>query len=88
MGPSLLFHLGGDEGGLAAFCERYAESFNRWWDDLGQPHLDDATTKRLEDGLAPGFAGRSVAELAARRDEVVAATHGNSASVAAPSSEP
>lgn len=85
MGPTLLFHLGGDDGGLAAFCERYADSFNRWWDDLGQPHLDDATTKRLVDGLASGPATHSVEELTARRDEVltavVAATHGDSVAV-------
>ena len=88
MGPNLLFHLGGDEGGLATFCERYAESFNRWWDDLGQPHLDEVTAKRLVDGLAARSAGHSVPELAARRDEVlaavVAATHGTGATDVAP----
>jgi 3-hydroxyacyl-CoA dehydrogenase len=40
MGPTMLFHLGGDDGGLTAFCERYADSFHRWWDDLGKPRLD------------------------------------------------
>jgi 3-hydroxyacyl-CoA dehydrogenase len=52
MGPTLLFHLGGDDGGIAAFCERYADSFHRWWDDLGTPRLDDATVRRLVDGIA------------------------------------
>lgn len=81
MGPTLLFHLGGDDRGLAAFYERYANSFNRWWDDLGEPHLDDATARRLIDGLSTGTAAHDVAELASRRDAlltaVVAATHGN-----------
>ena len=54
MGPTLLFHLGADEGGLASFCERYADSFNRWWDDLGEPRLDEATAARLVEGLAAG----------------------------------
>ncbi|MFN8195810.1 MAG: 3-hydroxyacyl-CoA dehydrogenase NAD-binding domain-containing protein [Nocardioidaceae bacterium] len=80
MGPTTLFHLGGDDGGLAAFCERYADSFNRWWDDLGSPHLDGATAARLADGVDEATGERSVAELAAARDavltEVVAATHG------------
>lgn len=80
MGPTSLFHLGGDEGGLAAFCERYTDSFNRWWDDLGSPHLDGATAARLVEGITDATAGRSVEELAAQRDEVlaavVAATHG------------
>ena len=81
MGPTLLFHLGGDDGGLAAFCERYADSFNRWWDDLGRPHLDAATAQRLVDGLAMGSGSQSVEALAARRDAlltaVVAATYGS-----------
>ncbi|MGW7692965.1 3-hydroxyacyl-CoA dehydrogenase family protein [Streptomyces asiaticus] len=53
MGPTLLFHLGAGEGGLEAFCECYADSFNRWFDDLGRPHLDEATSRRLVDGLRP-----------------------------------
>ena len=40
MGPTMLFHLGGGPGGLRDFCDRYADSFNRWWDDLGKPHLN------------------------------------------------
>jgi 3-hydroxyacyl-CoA dehydrogenase len=80
MGPTLLFHLAADENGLATFCERYAVSFNRWWDDLGQPHLDPATVARLVDGLAPVTGSVPHTELAARRDAlvtaVVAATHG------------
>jgi carnitine 3-dehydrogenase len=80
MGPTQLFHLGADENGLATFCERYADSFNRWWDDLGDPRLDEATVARLVEGLAPVTEAVSYADLAARRDAlvtaVVAATHG------------
>lgn len=80
MGPTTLFHLGGDDGGLAAFCQRYADSFNRWWDDLGTPHLDEATIARLVAGVTEATAGRSIDDLAAERDavltSVVAATHG------------
>lgn len=47
MGPTTLFHLGGDDGGLADFCARYADSFNRWWTDLGTPELDSATIATL-----------------------------------------
>lgn len=72
MGPTTLFHLGGDEGGLADFCARYAESFNRWWDDLGTPHLDPATVERLVSGF-----GTSTTEefhaLTARRDTLLTA---------------
>lgn len=75
MGPTGLFDLGAD-GGLAQFCANYTDSFNRWWDDLGTPHLDAETAARLTDGLART---ESVGVRAARRDrtltEVVAATH-------------
>ncbi len=47
MGPTTLFHLGGDDGGLADFCAHYADSFNRWWEDLGTPRLDAATIATL-----------------------------------------
>ncbi|MGI5460426.1 3-hydroxyacyl-CoA dehydrogenase NAD-binding domain-containing protein [Streptomyces sp. CA-249302] len=80
MGPTSLFHLGGDGGGLAAFCERYGDSFNRWWDDLGRPHLDDATAARLVEGLSVVADQDDIRTPAARRDAlltaVVAATHG------------
>ena len=79
MGPTLLFHLGADENGLATFCERYSDSFNRWWDDLGDPRLDPETAARLVEGLAPVVSRVSYADLVARRDSlvtaVVAATH-------------
>ena len=70
MGPTLLFHLGAGEGGLAAFCERYAESFNRWWDDLGTPHLDEATAARLVEELA---ADASIESLSEHRDALLTA---------------
>ena len=79
MGPTMLFHLGGDDEGLSSFCERYSASFNRWWDDLGTPHLDDSTVALLVAGAGAGTGDASVAELAALRDErlteVIAATH-------------
>lgn len=70
MGPTMLFHLGAGEGGIAAFCDRYADSFNRWWDDLGDAHLDEATSKRLAEGLS---ALDDVDSLAAERDRLLAA---------------
>lgn len=70
MGPNHLFHLAGDDGGLATFIERYGESFNRWWDDLGDPRLDEETAERLVAGLEDSD---DLAVLAARRDARVAA---------------
>lgn len=78
MGPTSLFHLGGDDGGIAAFCERYADSFHRWWDDLGDPRLDGATRARLVEGMRRATGDRAPQQLAQERDrlltEVIAAT--------------
>jgi 3-hydroxybutyryl-CoA dehydrogenase len=73
MGPTMLFHLGAGDGGIAAFCDRYADSFNRWWDDLGDPRLDAETTRLLVEGMAGSDSPSAIAELAARRDALVAA---------------
>jgi carnitine 3-dehydrogenase len=79
MGPTLLFHLGANDQGLAVFCERYSDSFNRWWDDLGTARLDATTAQLLVDGLAEVDTGASVQALSALRDDrlvaVISATH-------------
>jgi 3-hydroxybutyryl-CoA dehydrogenase len=71
MGPTMLFHLAAGEGGIAAFCDRYAESFQRWWDDLGNPRLDEPLRKRLIDGIAKAADGKQTADLAAERDALL-----------------
>ncbi|MCW1410671.1 3-hydroxyacyl-CoA dehydrogenase NAD-binding domain-containing protein [Rhizobium sp. 1AS11] len=72
MGPTMLFHLGGGEGGLAAFCERLGESFDRWWDDLGILHLDAVTSRMLVSGVEDEANGQTLTELAERRDALIA----------------
>lgn len=73
MGPTMLFHLGAGEGGLAAFCERYTDSFNRWWDDLGMLHLDSELAKKLVSGVTAEANGEALEALSARRDALIAA---------------
>jgi carnitine 3-dehydrogenase len=73
MGPTMLFHLGGDDGGIAAFCERYSDTFHRWWGDLGGPRLDPPTVEMLTQGVLESAGTCSTDELAARRDAVLSA---------------
>jgi 3-hydroxybutyryl-CoA dehydrogenase len=73
MGPTMLFHLGAGPGGIASFCERYTASFNRWWDDLGVLHLDEALAKQLTDGIAENVGTETTAELSAKRDALIVA---------------
>jgi len=74
MGPTMLFHLGAGEGGLAAFCERYTSSFNRWWDDLGVLHLDPKTSATLVQGVTEEAQGKPVSDLSSQRDALITAT--------------
>lgn len=73
MGPTMLFHLGAGEGGLAEFCARYTDSFNRWWDDLGAVRLDPELSATLAGGVAEEARGESHGELSAKRDAMVLA---------------
>ena len=73
MGPTMLFHLGAGEGGLAEFCERYTASFNRWWDDLGVLHLDEDVARQLVAGVTEEAGSESPSELSAKRDALITA---------------
>ncbi|MGR3311955.1 3-hydroxyacyl-CoA dehydrogenase NAD-binding domain-containing protein [Roseovarius indicus] len=73
MGPTALFGLGAGAGGLQAFCDHFAETFNGWWQDMGEPVLDEATVALLVEGLEEANAGQSVEELSVRRDAMILA---------------
>lgn len=73
MGPTMLFNLGAGAGGLAAFCDHFADTFNGWWDDLGEVVLDGEVAATLIAGVDEAADGRSVAELSARRDALITA---------------
>ncbi|WP_170334625.1 3-hydroxyacyl-CoA dehydrogenase NAD-binding domain-containing protein [Ruegeria arenilitoris] len=68
MGPTTLFSLGAGSGGLPAFCDHFADTFNGWWDDLGTPQLTPEVAELLAQGLAASHNDTSVEELAALRD--------------------
>lgn len=71
MGPTMLFHLGGGSEGLSSFCQKYTESFHGWWDDLGDPRLDEQTASMLVQGVRDEAGNRSWASLATNRDELI-----------------
>ena len=73
MGPSMLFHLGAGKGGLADFCTRYTPSFNRWWDDLGDPRLNPELADKLVAGVDAEAGDKSVSALSAERDQLITA---------------
>lgn len=68
MGPNLLFHLGGGQGGMQHFLDHLAGPFVSWWSELGNPTLTPALKQTLIEGVMEEADGRSVEELAELRD--------------------
>lgn len=73
MGPTMLFNLGAGEGGLRAFCDHFTDTFNGWWDDLGDIRLDETVAETLIQGVADTADGQSPAELSKKRDALILA---------------
>jgi len=73
MGPTSLFHLGAGKGGLQAFCSHFKDTFNGWWDDLGDPRLNDEVIRKLVEGMDAQAEGQSTEELSTQRDEMLVA---------------
>lgn len=73
MGPTSLFNLGAGDGGLTAFCDHFADTFNGWWDDLGTPSLTPEVALALEKGVAEANEGASISELSSQRDKRIVA---------------
>jgi 3-hydroxybutyryl-CoA dehydrogenase len=69
MGPHMLFNLGGGDGGMTSFCQRYRDPFHTWWDSLGAPLLTDEVREALVKGVDAEADGRTLAELAKERDQ-------------------
>src|ERR1700683_980385 len=72
MGPNLLFHLGGGQGGIQHFMEHLSEPLATWWKDLGTfTAWPEGLKQTIADGTLKEVDGRTVDQLAATRDEVL-----------------
>lgn len=69
MGSHLIYHLGGGPGGIGHFLEYLGPGHERRFADLGDVRLTEELKAKLVAGVREEAAGRSVAELAAERDE-------------------
>lgn len=73
MGPSLLYHLGGGAGGIDHFFDQFTQPLAGTWAALGAPELTPAIRQKLVAGVLAEAGGRSLAELAAQRDQALLA---------------
>lgn len=70
-GPHMLFHLAAGPGGLQEFCNRYGDSFHRWWDDLGDTKITPELAEKLMRGIEQEGGAQTVAELATQKDALI-----------------
>jgi hypothetical protein len=72
MGPNLLFHLGGGQGGIQHFMEHLSGPLAALWKDLGPlTEFTPQVKQTIIDGVLQEAAGRSIDQLAKERDEVL-----------------
>lgn len=71
MGPSLLYHLGGGQGGIEHFFEQFTGPLTAWWHVLGTPELTPALRDTIIKGVHEEVRSRPIEELTAYRDDVL-----------------
>jgi len=71
LGPNLIFHLGGGQGGMTHFMHHLAVPFAKMWADLGQPELTPELKAAIIQGVHEAAAGRSLEDLEKERDQAI-----------------
>jgi 3-hydroxyacyl-CoA dehydrogenase len=71
MGPSLLWHLAGGEGGIGHFMEHLAPGMAAGWKLLGDPDLTPNLKQKIVDGVLVEAGDRTIDQLGAERDAML-----------------
>jgi 3-hydroxyacyl-CoA dehydrogenase len=72
MGPNLLFHLGGGQGGIQHFMGQFTGPLATWWKDLGKiTDFSPEVKQTITDGVLKEANGRSIEELERERDTML-----------------
>jgi CRISPR/Cas system-associated protein Cas10 (large subunit of type III CRISPR-Cas system) len=72
MGPHMLFHLGGGQGGIQHFMEHLSGPVATWWKDLGTiTEFSPEVKQTIVDGVLKEANGRSISELERERDSML-----------------
>jgi 3-hydroxyacyl-CoA dehydrogenase len=71
MGPNLLFHLAGGQGGIHHFMEHLSGPMSTWWKDLGNPEFTPELKEKIVQGVLGEAGNQSIDELAGERDKLL-----------------
>jgi 3-hydroxyacyl-CoA dehydrogenase len=71
MGPALLYHLGGGQGGIEHFFDQFTGPMTAWWKVLGNPQITPEVRNAMIAGVMDEVGGRTMPQLAAQRDEIL-----------------
>jgi 3-hydroxyacyl-CoA dehydrogenase len=71
MGPNLLWHLGGGQGGIQHFMDTLMPRMAAGWPRLGNPEFTPELQQQIVEGVLDEADGQSVDELAAQRDAML-----------------
>jgi 3-hydroxyacyl-CoA dehydrogenase len=71
MGPNLLFHLAGGQGGIQHFMEHLAGPMTTWWKDLGNPEFTPELKEKIVQGVLAEAGNQSINNLAEERDKLL-----------------
>lgn len=71
MGPSLLWHLGGGEGGIQHFMEHLMDPLATLMKNLGNPEVTTELKQTIIGGVMQEAGNRSVQQLAKEENEVL-----------------
>ncbi len=71
MGPNLLWHLGGGEGGIQHFMDTLMPRMTAGWPGLGNPEFTPELQQQIVEGVLEEAGGQSIEELAAHRDAML-----------------
>jgi carnitine 3-dehydrogenase len=71
MGPSMLYHLGGGQGGIKHFMEHLSGPMETFWRDLGNPEFTPEVKETIVEGVLSNTDGKSIDQLSAERDHLL-----------------
>jgi len=73
MGPFMIYHLAGGDGGMRHFLDHFGPALDLPWSYMPAPELTSELQEKIVAGCERMAAGRSVDEIARQRDECLVA---------------